>query len=186
MASYRNAEHYADPTAYLAMRNIERSRQMSVKRGEIYYIDIPNPVGSEQAGARPGVIVSNEKNNESSNTVEVVYLTTAPKTELPTHATIRSTGKLSTAICEQISTVSTKRIGDYAGRVTPQEQEAIDRCMMISLDLSAPEKATDIPAETPNLRASTYYERGKIEAERDTYKALYTDLLCKVLAGARA
>ena len=159
---------------------------MSVKRGEIYYIEIPNPVGSEQAGARPGVIVSNDKNNESSNTVEVVYLTTALKTDLPTHATIRSTGKISTALCEQISTISTKRIGDYAGRVTPQEQEVIDRCMMISLDLSAPVKAAENPAEAPDANATPDYERAMIEAERDTYKTLYNDLHCKELAEARA
>ena len=163
---------------------------MSVKRGEIYYIEIPNPVGSEQAGARPALPARRDRiqrqNNESSNTVEVVYLTTALKTDLPTHATIRSTGKISTALCEQISTISTKRIGDYAGRVTPQEQEAIDRCMMISLDLSAPVKAAENPAEAPDANATPDYERAMIEAERDTYKTLYNDLLCKVLAGARA
>ena len=40
------------------------------------------------SGGRPAVIVSNDKNNAKSNTVEVVYMTTKPKTDLPTHVYI--------------------------------------------------------------------------------------------------
>lgn len=35
--------------------------------------------GSEQHADRPTVVVSNNKNNENSNVVEVVYMTTQPK-----------------------------------------------------------------------------------------------------------
>ena len=43
-------------------------------RGEIYYISRggASPQGSEQYPDRPAVIVSNERNNEYSNTVEVI------------------------------------------------------------------------------------------------------------------
>ena len=78
-----------------------------VKRGEIYYISRGGyNTGSEQQADRPGVIVSNDKNNKNSQTLEVVYLTTRPKNELPTHCTIRSTGRVSTVLCEQIHTVA--------------------------------------------------------------------------------
>ena len=51
-----------------------------VKRGEIYYISRGGyNTGSEQQADRPGVIVSNDKNNKNSQTLEVVYLTTQPK-----------------------------------------------------------------------------------------------------------
>lgn len=81
-----------------------------VKRGEIYYISRGGyNTGSEQQADRPGVIVSNDKNNKNSQTLEVVYLTTQPKNELPTHCTIRSTGRVSTVLCEQIHTVSVGR-----------------------------------------------------------------------------
>lgn len=46
-----------------------------------------------------------------SNTVEVVYMTTKPKTDLPTHVYIESALRPSTLLCEQISTVSEERIG---------------------------------------------------------------------------
>lgn len=38
------------------------------------------------------------KNNENSNVVEIVYMTTQPKTDLPTHVTVRSTGRPSTVL----------------------------------------------------------------------------------------
>lgn len=50
-----------------------------MKRGEIYYIESTyRETGSEQRGGRPAVIVSNDKNNENSEVVEVVYMTTKP------------------------------------------------------------------------------------------------------------
>ena len=47
---------------------------MEIKRGDIWYVRKDNYTGCEQAAGRPAIIVSNEKNNASSETVEVVYL----------------------------------------------------------------------------------------------------------------
>ena len=105
-------------------------------RGEIYYISRGGAsYGHEQQADRPAVIVSNEKNNENSGVVEVVYLTTQPKTHLPTHTVIRSTGRVSTVLCEQIVSVSVDRIAGYIGQVSEQEQKNIDIALMISLQL---------------------------------------------------
>lgn len=107
-----------------------------VKRGEIYYISRGGyNTGSEQQADRPGVIVSNDKNNKNSQTLEVVYLTTQPKNELPTHCTIRSTGRVSTVLCEQIHTVAVERIEKYIGVCTAQEMQNIDIGLMISIGL---------------------------------------------------
>lgn len=107
-----------------------------VKRGEIYYISRGGyNTGSEQQADRPGVIVSNDKNNKNSQTLEVVYLTTQPKNELQTHCTIRSTGRVSTVLCEQIHTVAVERIGKYIGVCTAQEMQNIDIGLMISIGL---------------------------------------------------
>ena len=107
-----------------------------VKRGEIYYISRGGyNTGSEQQADRPGVIVSNDKNNKNSQALEVVYLTTQPKNELPTHCTIRSTGRVSTVLCEQIHTVAVERIGKYIGVCTVQEMQNIDIGLMISIGL---------------------------------------------------
>ena len=109
-----------------------------IKRGKIYYIEnIVNSqsVGSEQFAGRPAVIVSNDKNNQKSETVEIVYLTTQNKSDLPTHVRICSTGIMSTALCEQITTVSKKRIGKYIATCSEQEVMLIDVAMSISIGI---------------------------------------------------
>lgn len=79
--------------------------------------------GSEQFADRPAVAVSNDENNKHSGVIEVVYMTTQPKTDLPTHVTVRSTGRLSTVLCEQVSSVSTDRVNNYIGQVSEQEMK---------------------------------------------------------------
>lgn len=121
-------------------------------RGEIYYISKGPSVGSEQQAGRPAIIVSNDQGNTYSGTAEIVYLTTAPKTDLPTHVTIRSTLKQSTALCEQIQTVDGSRIGDYIATCTDQEMSLIDAALMISLGIDAPEpivKTVEVVKEVP-------------------------------------
>lgn len=104
--------------------------------------------GSEQHADRPAVVVSNNKNNENSNVVEVVYMTTQPKTDLPTHVTIRSTGRISTVLCEQVYSVSTERVGTYIGECTDKEMENIDIALMISLQLDGNMKTSKKYNET--------------------------------------
>lgn len=71
---------------------------MEIKRGDIWYVSKDNYTGCEQAAGRPAIIVSNEKNNACAETVEVVYLTTQPKKDLPTHVLIRSSERESSVI----------------------------------------------------------------------------------------
>lgn len=104
-------------------------------RGDIFYIERFDTTGSEQHSGRPGIIVSNEKNNQFSATVEVVYLTSKPKEHLPTHVIIDSTGIKSIALCEQITSVDKSKIGAYKCTATPDEMHKVDLAMMESLEL---------------------------------------------------
>ena len=113
-----------------------------IRRGEIYYIEkqrLYADTGSEQGAGRPAIIVSNNYANTSSGVYEVVFLTTKEKTELPTHVLIDnsriSLKEPSTALCEQVMSVSVKRIGNYVGTVDDETMEKIDRALLISLDL---------------------------------------------------
>ena len=74
---------------------------MSINRGDIFYVNPSETVGSEQRSGRPAIIVSNPLCNEHSPVVEVVYLTCQYKKPMPTHVRIESAGKRSTALCEQ-------------------------------------------------------------------------------------
>lgn len=174
-------------------------------RGEIYYIYPRNVeyVNSEQAGGRPGIIVSNEVNNEFSRVVEVVFLTTRDKKPLPTHVAINSAKYPSTALCEQIDTIDKERIGQYINQVSNAEMNKIEQAMMISLEISTTikgtkaldlwrktaeewekdEETTAVPAGEIPVPASELEDVTKtpeyirLEAERNVYKELYTDLL---------
>ena len=75
-------------------------------------------------------------------------MTTQPKTDLPTHVTIRSTGRVSTALCEQVYSVSTERVNNYIGQCTDKEMENIDIALMISLSLDGGAKTTKKYTET--------------------------------------
>lgn len=110
--------------------------ETKIARGDIFYIQRSGTVcGSEQMAGRPGIVVSNDIGNSTSETVEVVYLTTRHKNMLPTHVPISSSARESTALCEQITTVSIERIGDYCGKVTGEELRMIDEALMVSLGL---------------------------------------------------
>ena len=162
-----------------------------IYRGDIFYIDYGQYTGSEQRAGRPGIIVSNDMNNVHSTTVEVVYLTTQPKEDLPTHVVVRSTNKISTALCEQITTVSKERVGKYLASCTEVEMEAIDRAIMISLQISYPEESRNAeptpppPVEKPEppkeeAPVVELVDLSRVVAERDIYKELYERLFSQL------
>ena len=148
-----------------------------MKRGELYYVSPGEYAGSEQGGGRPAIIVSNNACNATSDVVEVVYLTASPKPDLPTHVTIRSAPRVSTALCEQVTSVSKCRIGDYIGETTKNEMLQIDTALLISLDLYLPEKPSEQKAEHKD--SAPEYVTALVE--RDVYKKLYEQLLEKLM-----
>ena len=108
---------------------------MSINRGDIFYVNLSETVGSEERSGRPAIIVSNRLCNKHSPVVEVVYLTCQHKPPLPTHVRIDSAGRCSTALCEQITSVDISRLGDYKGHLTDREMAQVDVALMASLDL---------------------------------------------------
>lgn len=146
-----------------------------MNRGDIHYIVETPTVGSEQRAGRPAVIVSNNDINEKLGTVEVVFLTTRPKADHPTHVTVRATRLSSTALCEQVTTVSIERVGDYVAACSANELMLIDQGIAISLGLSC--RAPENPELIKDLR----YRLNAAEQERDLFKAMYDKLLDKVI-----
>lgn len=161
-----------------------------INRGDIYWIDI-NPNRNQgahvQRASRPAIIVSDDSINRQNYAHEIVYLTTAPKVDQKTHCTIRSSTKVSTALCEQVQTVSHEQIGRYIGTCTKKEMEAVERGMMISLALdipNTPDTAEEDQLVTPEIwqemdRLTIEMEKAKHEAA--LMRKLYEDLLQKTL-----
>lgn len=108
-----------------------------ILRGDIFYV-LPTddkPCGSEQISGRPGIIVSNDKNNRHSTVVEVVYLTKQDKKPLPTHINVMSRGIRSTALCEQIDSISIDRLSNKIGHISDDEMNELNKALMTSLSL---------------------------------------------------
>lgn len=142
-----------------------------IKRGDIYFIrDTRQSIGSEQKADRPAVIVSNDANNKHSGVYEVVYMTTQPKTDLPTHFITSSALRTSTVLCEQISSVYEEQIGEWIGTLTPEEMKQLDECLTV--------------AEMESLRQqlAEMADRQQVaEKQAKTYKEMYEFLLSKQL-----
>lgn len=147
-----------------------------IYRGDIFYIMQGSYVGSEQKSGRPGIIVSNDLANKHSPNVEVVFLTSQEKKALPTHVEVIARVP-STALCENIQTVSKERLSDFIRSCTTSEMKAIDKALLHSLGIEAPSvvggggtQETEVPKTV-----------SEAEVERNLYKALYEQLLDKVM-----
>lgn len=146
-----------------------KSGEPVYRRGQVYRVRQSQVTGSEQAGGRPAVIVSNDIGNDYSTVMEVVYLTTQKKTDLPTHVPINSVKYPSTALCEQIQTVCKDRLGGYIGTVTDQEMEGINEALLISLGLKKPHKKNK-KAENPEKDGESKASGSQKPGARRQYK----------------
>ena len=122
----------------------------------------------------------------------MVYLTTQPKADLPTHVTISSAPRESIALCEQVTSVSVDRIGEKMGRLSDREMTQVDIALLVSLDLTMGETGKTAGGGTRehNEKEEAVQPDGGViialTAERDTYRAMYESLLERVLRGVKA
>ncbi len=158
---------------------------MQIKRGDIFYVGGSYATGSEQRPGRPAIVVSNNTNNEFSATVEVVYLITRPKNNLPTHVPIHSLSRDSIAICEQVTTVAMERIGKRQGRVTQEEMEKLEDAILISLGIHPKVAETPTGRAIPSAPTKPDHEMAERLAEAETRCAvlqqMYDDLLGRMV-----
>lgn len=155
-----------------------QQQQFNVRRGDVYYINNNRGQrGNEIRKDRPAVVVSADFLNKHSGDVVVVFLTSQPKKDMPTHVTIRTTGRVSEALCEQPTTVSVERLNNRIGSVTDREMQQIDIALQIALKLDA---GADTKGYVENQSGGASREQMiRLEAERDTYKKLYEDMICR-------
>ena len=133
MGNWRNNEHYADPTAYSAMRRAQEPGTGRIRRGEMYYVSGAQTEHSMSAN-RPAIIISNDAGNRFGNEVIVVWLTRKIKKPLPTHVLVK-TDNVCTALCEHIETVAKSRVENYIGMLTEREMRALDEALREAIGL---------------------------------------------------
>ncbi len=112
---------------------------MSTRRGEVWLVDFGDPVGREQSGKRPAVVVSADTLNESRAGVVVVVPITTTYRGLPSHVEIdrgpSGLDEVSYAKCEDIKSVSEQRLVGRLGAVGDEVMFQAARALRFLLDL---------------------------------------------------
>ena len=102
-------------------------------RGDVYRIRLPTGRGREQSGPRYGVIVQADVLLGLSTAI------VAPTSRSASPATFRPEIELreetTRVLVEQLRTVDVERLQEFAGRLTPPEQQAVDDALALVLDL---------------------------------------------------
>jgi mRNA interferase MazF len=102
---------------------------MPVAQGDIYWVDVPGTVGSEQAGCRPYIIVSRLAINRSHPTVIGVPMTTKvnkansyriliPLGEIVKDASCTATLQNSVALCDHVRVIDQTLLRGKIGRLS--------------------------------------------------------------------
>lgn len=112
---------------------------MTGRRGEIWLIDFGEPIGREQAGRRPAVIMSADALNEGPAGVLMVVPCTTANRGLPSHIEIdlddSGLDEVTYAKCEDLKSISERRLVARLGSVGPDVTFQIGRALRFLLDL---------------------------------------------------
>jgi len=113
---------------------------MSIKRGDMFYVNLNPAKGSEQKGRRPVLIIQNNIGNEVSPTTIIAPLTTKSFTkEYPTNVSVlkgvAGLKENSTILLSQIRTIDKARLEDKLGHLPASYMRAVDEAIRLSLGL---------------------------------------------------
>jgi len=104
-----------------------------VTRGEVYRVRLPTRRGREQAGPRYAVIVQADQLLALSTAIVApTSRSAAPATFRPE---IRIGDEPTRVLVEQLRAVDVERLADLVGRLSAQEQRAVDDALTLVLDL---------------------------------------------------
>lgn len=108
-------------------------------RGEVYDVDLGQPIGHEPAFTRPAVIVSADLLNNGPGELVLVVPIGSKAYGLRSHVELETgTSGLdhpSYARCDQLRTISTRRLLNRRGFTSPEEILLLDRTLRFVLDL---------------------------------------------------
>lgn len=121
----------------ISMIQNEQKQKNLIKRGDIWFADLPDMGDSIQYGLRPVLIVSNDMCNKHSSVITVIPLTSVTKKKKqPTHIYIEhSELKNSMVICEQIITISKKRIIHKICEIEKDDMNRIEKGIKVQIGI---------------------------------------------------
>ena len=113
---------------------------ISIRRGDLFWVNLNPTRGSEQAGRRPVLVLQNNVGNELAATTIIAPLTTKKfSTEYPVNVAVsKGTAGLksdSTVLLSQIRTIDKSRLEEKIGTLPPALMQKVERAIKISLAL---------------------------------------------------
>lgn len=114
---------------------------MEVKRGQVWWVRDKMSTGAEISAGRPGVVVSNDKYNQTSDLIQVIYTTTQmrrPSLDVKVFLDGKSPRERGNcrAMVNQIYTVDKSRLGRYICNLTELEMQEISHGISLVLGLN--------------------------------------------------
>ncbi len=107
-----------------------------MNRGEVWWVDFPNPVGGEIQKRRPCVIISNDLSNRFLNRVQIIPLTSSMGKLQAGEAYVNVAGKEGKALATQIQTASKERVLNRIGRLSEFELKQVEKAIRVQLGMS--------------------------------------------------
>lgn len=112
---------------------------MTPRRGDVWLVDFAEPIGREQAGRRPALVVSADQLNESRAGVVIVIPCTTSRRDLPSHVELdpadSGLDEVSYVKCEDVKSASTERFIARIGVAPLQSLLAVDAVLRYLLVL---------------------------------------------------
>lgn len=120
------------------IRRVPSASKRVVFRGQIYWCDFGENVGSEQCKKRPALILQNNLANKRSPNTIVAPLTSehcSLNTVFALPRSLKGCSKNSYVLTSNIVTISKARLGDFVDELTHEEMEEVERCLYRTLSV---------------------------------------------------
>ncbi len=108
-------------------------------RGEVWLVDLNSTRGHEQAGRRPGLVISVDPFNHGPAGLVVVLPITSKHKGIPFHVEIKppegGLKSVSYIKCEDVRSVARERLARRMGVISPTPQAEVDDRLRILLGL---------------------------------------------------
>ena len=99
---------------------------MSLKRGDVYWVNLDPTVGSEIRKKRPCVLIGATPINEARRTVLVLPLSSTGSPHPPLAIKVECLGRKAVAVCDQLRAVDKSRLQEKAGTLRTGDLKKIE------------------------------------------------------------
>lgn len=99
---------------------------MSLKRGDVYWVNLDPTVGSEIKKQRPCVLIGATPINDARRTVLVLPLSSTGAPRPPLAIEVECLGRSVVAVCDQLRAIDKSRLRQKAGSLKPNDLAKIE------------------------------------------------------------